>query len=879
MSFPKAAALVAVLNLLLWSAASASITPPMTDDLEWKGRIVVEFDESICPIQIDDRTGIALMNRDDLDVLAMRYNVYRISKLIPWAEKPADPGITDISRYYIIEFPQEVDLHEVAEAYGALPTVITAEPYAIRKLDYTPNDSYYGNQWAMEKVEAPGAWDYSQGSEEVIVGIVDSGTDTTHQDLRDNLWINPGEDLNQNGIIEPSEWNAVDDDGNGVVDDFWGWNVWQWNNNVQDPMSAGHGTHCAGDVTAVTDNGLGIASLGWKAKIMTARAGDGEYIYASASGISYCAENGADVISLSYGGPSYNAYEQSMINNAWDQGAVIFAAAGNDNSSWNHYPSAYNNVISVAATDQNDLKAGFSNYGPTVDICAPGVSIIGSTPGNTYSTWDGTSFSCPISAGLAALIRAAAPQFTNEQVMLLIYFTCDNIDDLNPSYAGQLGWGRINAAAAIASLFPNLSFADYEFDDSAGNGDGRPDPGETVDLLVTVENTSNDSVAHNVELTLTCDDEDITLINASNNFGDIGTSSTVNNFSDPLQFSVDAGAQPHLVQFTLTLHEDAHNLTWTLDIEQMIGRPEIIIIDDDGGSEYQEWYSQDLTDLDIAHDIWDVAARGDITDEELAIYPTAIWHTSNESDPLTETEQGIIETYLVNGGRLFLTGENIDEQLAGTDFYADVLHASSAGGSGLPQVTGIDGNPISNGQTLFLGAAGGAGNSFSPSVIEPAGDAVLIYEYSNVLTGAGISWEGADGKLVYLPFCFEAVSGAGGTTLRTEVIFNILDWFGEPPSVRTKPNSPAPEAFSLLQNYPNPFNSSTEIAFTLPEKEQIKITVVDLAGRTIATLYDGVLNAGYHVVTFKDESLSSGIYLYRLDADGFTATRKMIYMK
>ena len=305
------------------TATSANYPPPVTENLEWKGRIVVEFCEELAEITPEHKSGVALLGHDELDALARQYSVYSIRKAIPQAEKPNNPSITDISRYYILDFPIEIDLHEVAQAYALNPLIISSDPYYIQKLDYTPNDPSFSSQWAMAKVNAEQAYDYAQGSEEVIVGIVDSGTDTTHDDLRDNLWVNPGEDLNGNGIIDPLEWNALDDDSNGFIDDFWGFDVWQITNDVFDAGS--HGTHCAGDATARTDNGIGIASLGWKAKIMTAKTGDGFYIYAGYEGIVYCVDNGAKVISLSWGGyGGYSSFDQAIINNAWDQGVLIF---------------------------------------------------------------------------------------------------------------------------------------------------------------------------------------------------------------------------------------------------------------------------------------------------------------------------------------------------------------------------------------------------------------------------------------------------------------------------------------------------------------------------------------------------------------------------
>lgn len=874
--------LISAIILSLLTSALAQAIPPMTQNLEWKGRIVVEFADEPGAIQIDAKSGIAMTGWDDLDALARQFNVFKIEKLIPGSERPEDPSIRDISRYYILEFPVEVDLHEVASAYAANPGVITAEPYLIRTYSYVPNDTYFSSQWALDVTDAETAYDYTQGSASVIIGIVDSGTDTAHQDLRDNIWINPGEDLNGNGMVDPIEWNAIDDDQNGYADDFWGWNHYQNSNNVQDPpvgLGGGHGTHCAGDASAVTDNNLGIASLGYKAKVMTARAGDGYYIYTGMQGITYCVDNGAKVISLSWGGTGYSAAEQTIINNAWNQGVIIVAAAGNDGSQGPQYPAMYNNVVAVAATNQYDQVAGWSNFGTWIDVCAPGVNIFSTLPGSTYGPMSGTSMSTPITAGLCALVWAAKPTFTNAALLLQIATTCVDIYSLNPGYpAGTLGFGRIDAGAAVSTLFPNLEYTEMVFDDASGNGDGRPDPGETVDFLLTIENTSQTVPAQGVSILLECTDPDITILQDVNNLGDIGIGASVNNHSDPLSFSVDAGAQPHLVTFVLTLTETGTGLILVDEIEQMIGRPDVILVDDDGSANFEQWYEKDLDSLNVVYDLWHVNSLGEIPGSEIQIYPMVIWFTSNQDNPLSVGEQTVIENYLSNGGKLFLTGEDIDEQLGSTAFYTEVLHATSTGLTGSPQALGVEGDPISAGTTLFLAGAGGAGNSASPSTISPAGDAVLAYTYSGSGAGAGIHWLDANGMLVYFSFCFEAVSGISSTP-RKVVLGNIMEWFGILGVAPSAKGDVLPESFSLNQNYPNPFNPGTEISFALPKQDHVKLTVFDLAGRAVTTLVNEELPGGYYNVTFTADHLASGVYLYRIETSDRSSVRKMILLK
>jgi subtilisin family serine protease len=881
--------LLATLTLpALLTAATMQLPPPMNAQMQWMGRIVVEFNDNLGTISTStDAAGIASLGNESLDALARQFNVHSIAKLIPWAQPPATPDIRDISRYYVIEFPPDIDLHAVAAAYGDNPHIITAEPYQIHRLDYVPNDPYFSQQWAMSAIHAAQAYDFNRGDTPVVVGIVDSGTDTAHQDLRENLWINYEEDLDHNGIITLMEWNGIDDDQNQYIDDFWGWNFMDGgNNNVQpynnpgNPQAEAHGTHCAGDASARTDNGLGIGSPGSKAKIMTARAGVNDLIYYGTQGIIYCADNDADVISLSWGSNYYSGYEQSIVNNAWDQGSIVVAAAGNQSTQTMHYPSAYDNVVAVAATASGDQVAGFSNYGTWVDVCAPGNNIY-STYIGTYGNMSGTSMACPITAGLVALIWSADTSLRQNEVLTVLYNTCVNIDNINPSYTGLLGHGRIDAGAALAYMFPNLGMIQAVYDDTVGgNGNGRPDPGETVDLIVTLQNSSTLNPAVGVSLTIACTDPDITIVQGGSTYGNIQPGVTQNNVSNPVRFTVDQLSPVHVTTIDVSIISQSLLFPLEIQLNQMVGRPEVVVVSDDSASNFENWYNLDLDSLQIIHDNWDVFSRGAIPVDELMLYPKAIWHTSNCDAPLTTTEQNVIQYYLNNGGKLFLTGEDIDEQFAGTPFYSDVLRCQSLNAAGSMQLTGVVGNPATEGTTLFLAGGTGANNNQSPNAIAPLGIASLAYTYNSTGQGAGISWNDGPSGLVYFAFNFEAASGLAGTTLRRVVLNNILNWFGTwSPVGPFDPTAPTPSIYELKQNYPNPFNPSTVLHYSLPTSGDVTLTVYDTAGRPVATLVNGYRQGGTYQVTFDGTNLASGIYLAKMEAGGRSLTRKMILMK
>ncbi len=297
-----------------------------------------------------------------------------------------------INGYQQVKLPEGADIEEALELYLEDPDVEHAEPnYFVHANATTPDDADFTRLWGLHNtgqnvngtngtgdadIDAPEAWDVTAGSSDVVVAVIDSGVDINHPDLQPNIWTNPGE----------TPGNGLDDDGNGYIDDVNGWDFYV---NDNDPRDAhGHGTHVAGTVAAAGDNGIGVTGVSWSAKIMALRFMDawGSGTTADAiSAIEYASAMGADIINNSWGGSGYN---QSLKDAIEASGALVVCAAGNDG--WNtdtfipHYPSGYAsaNIISVAASDQNDNRASFSNYGPfSVHVAAPGTNIYSTAPG------------------------------------------------------------------------------------------------------------------------------------------------------------------------------------------------------------------------------------------------------------------------------------------------------------------------------------------------------------------------------------------------------------------------------------------------------------------------------------------------------------------
>ncbi len=450
------------------------------------------------------------------------------------------PNTIGLERIYRLELATNADVNKAVAALGTDPNIEWAEPDYIAHAVAIPDDPLYAEQWGLTKIATPAAWDIVTGTQTVIIAIIDSGIDLTHPDLQANLWINPGE----------IPGNGIDDDNNGYVDDVRGWNFVNGTNNVYD--GNGHGSQVAGVAAAVTNNSLGIAGVCWNCKIMPVRvmADSGISNYSDiALGVRYAADKGAKVINLSLGGYSYsNALRDAIDYAVNEKGAVVVGGAGNDNVSTPFYPAAYENVLAVAGTTSADTKAAFSDYGTWVDISAPAVEITTTYLGGDWGPANGTSLAAPFVAGMAALIRSQRPDWSAALVRNQLLQTADNIDALDPAYAGELGAGRVNAAQATQDPYPIITLVDTTI-----NGDplGRPTPGETATLAVTLRNDWWDVTG--VTGTLTTADTLVTVGQATAGYGDLA--SGVSGVSSPVYtFTVEAVAgYNHPIPFTLVV--------------------------------------------------------------------------------------------------------------------------------------------------------------------------------------------------------------------------------------------------------------------------------------------------------------------------------------
>jgi subtilisin family serine protease len=345
-------------------------------------------------------------------------------------------GNDTLDRTFCLKFSDTAKTSRCIDTLRSLPLMEMVEQVPVFHTSYVPND-LNSNQYGLLKISAEPAWSISRGSASIVLAIVDNAILSTHQDLAANMVAGYDVADNDNNTAPPA----------GFISS-------EWN----------HGTHTSGIASAVTDNGTGIASIGFNTKLMPIKCTpdsnkNGDLIMYADEGISYAMRSGAKIISMSFGSYQSSLTEQILINTAINQGIVMVAAAGNSDTNTLFYPASYTGVISVGATDQNDMKASFSNYGSRIDVMAPGVNIYSTiaTSASAYTSYSGTSMACPLVAGLAGLVLAHHPTFTPAQVTSAIKNSADNISAQNPNYAGQLGAGRINAYHALGGTGTGLN--------------------------------------------------------------------------------------------------------------------------------------------------------------------------------------------------------------------------------------------------------------------------------------------------------------------------------------------------------------------------------------------------------------------------------------
>jgi PKD repeat protein len=834
-------------------------------------QIIVKFkDISTRTAYASPRTGRVELGVATLDGIATTYGVTEMVPLFQGAKPEVVNGrVLDLSRHHRITFDASMNLDDVLAAYRSDPNVESVEPIGIHTVLATPNDGTYPSQWHLNRandhdIDAPEAWNIETGDATIIAAMLDTGVRYFHKDLGGsnasysnptavdgNMWINWTE---KNGTA------GVDDDGNGYVDDWVGydfvssetgcWSGEDCSTKDNDPRDFnGHGTHCAGNLAAINNNGYATcsASGGWLAgsqqptgngiKVMACRVGwSGSYLGSevgyvrmdyAAEALTYAANKGAKIASCSWGSSNSGGIA-AAIDYFVAHGGLVFKAAGNDGSQTADYMCGRSDVISVAATDSSDCKANFSTYGTWVDISAPGTGIYSlyhyhADAANDYvASMDGTSMATPIAASVAALIWSQNPTWTATQVRDRLFATADPINGLacNSAYSGKLGAGRVNAYNAVyggGNQPPVAAFV------------GAPTSG-VAPLTVQFTDQSTGSPT-----------------GWAWNFGDGGTATTQN----PSHVYSTTGT------YTVTL-----TATNSCGSNQLV-KASYITVSEPPAQQCDDFADGDITNWVNKSGTWTAtggymkgnsnttAAR---TTSPFGSYGVCTVDCDVRMNTTrTQRKARVIFAYVDGSNYRFMEGDDVNNRWRIYDRVSGIETSRKSVSRTISSATWyhVQVTQASDGTvTMYVGGVNLGSYKFASAVTG--------------LVGCGYNASNSD----FDNFCVKASVGTSGTS--QEPIEEVVGPKTQQPSI------------AFAQNRPDPFSGGTTISFSLSEAGRVTLEVYSVSGQRIATLADGVMGAGTHEVSWNATSdsgaeVASGVYFYRIVVSGESACiRKMV---
>ena len=552
--------LLLTLFALIANAGAPNTSSKATAEKPWKPGLV------ILKVKPEFRNYCSQNGIEEPKILSVLINhsASGVAKKFARATQPAQERLAngmkpvDISLIYEIKVPESTDILRLSAALMKTGRVVYAEPVYRQYMCFTPNDPSQSSQYQLTKLNCYNAWDIWTGDTNTVIGIVDSGTDWDHPDLQSNIKYNYADPI-----------NGVDDDNDGFIDNYRGWDVSENDNNPM-VVNSTHGAHVSGCADAVTNNSTGVASPAFNCKFLPVKScldASTSSIDNGYDGIVYAADHGCNVINLSWGRTGgFSQFENDIIDYAViDKNATVVAAAGNDGVDEDHWPSSYPNCVSVAATTSTDAKAGFSSYGFAVDVSSPGNNILATEYNDSYGTESGTSMASPIAAGVAAMIKSRWPSFDAFQVAEQLRVTSDNIYGVsgNTVYFGKLGKGRVNLYRAITdSVSPGVVVKSLSTSD--GN-DNVYIAGDTLNLVALLKNLLHATT--NLVCTLSTTSSYVTIIQNNYSVGVLNMNDTASNYALPYKLVVNANAPQNTeVNLRLSLVDGSWTDTYSYKI-------------------------------------------------------------------------------------------------------------------------------------------------------------------------------------------------------------------------------------------------------------------------------------------------------------------------
>lgn len=838
----------------------------------------------------------------------------------------------DLSAIYEVTFNPGTPLVKTINSMLATGLVEYAEPSYKMELLYNPNDPDTASQYYLGLIRAYDAWDISKGDSNFVVGVTDTGTDLDHPDLAAGIKYNYADPI-----------NGIDDDNDGYIDNFMGWDVGQ---NDNDPgIDVVHGSFVCGLAGAVTDNATGIAGTGFNTRYLPVKISNNGALTAAYDGIVYAADHGCAVINCSWGGFGGGEFGQDIVDYATiNKNSLVIGASGNSFNENPFFPASYKNVLSVTGTNATDTKWVNSSYGAFVDISAPGEAVFSTIWDDNYSFSSGTSFAAPIVAAAAALIKTQYAFYTPMQLAEQLRATADDIYQVpgNAPFINKLGKGRLNMYRALTENPKSVRMEDLQITD---NNDDAFAGDDTLDITVFLKNYLQP--LSNLNVTLTCNDPNINIITASINPGAMGTLSTYDNSATPFR-AVIGTSVPFNTKVTFTLNfTDGAYTDWQIfdlvvnvdyinvlvnDVGTSItskGRIGYNIIQGQGiGFTYNDgssiWYEGGFlagTDTSKVSDHLFGVPTSVVEDDFLSminvrrIIPSVYsdfdldsrfnddnagpnqldveinQNTYAWSSP-ADSKYIIVEYTILNSGASQLN--NLYAGIYGDWDIGNVTDNKGEYDAGLKMGYVYNtGTPV-----IYAGVKqlSGASNVCYALDNDGASGSIYIYDgFSNAekftslstqRSSAGTAGSGNDVSMT-------VSSGPHTIAAGDSVIVAFALLAGDDlASIQASANAaqikyntlntisiPDPLVPGLMQNYPNPFGISTTINFTVANYEKVKLEIFDIRGSIVATLADGMYAAGKYDVEFNTAGRGDGLYYCRMTNGDASAVIKMVSIK